>query len=140
MSMATMRASLLKTRESLKTVTSTNDTDILEQYPVLLELISKEPQDITNAMSLPMAGGLPISVAGAPEKKMRKKREQKPKDPNAPKRPNTAFFLFLENTRPLVRKALGDGVKPGDVAAEQRIRWKTLPESEKEVRFRSSSS
>lgn len=74
-------------------------------------------------------------IVAAPEKKMRKKREQKPKDPNAPKRPNTAFFLFLENTRPEVRKALGENAKPGDVAKEQRNRWTALPESEKEVQL-----
>lgn len=50
------------------------------------------------------------------------KRKRKKKDPNAPKRPLSAFFLFCNDERPKVRAA-NAGWSVGDVAKELGKRW-----------------
>ena len=60
-----------------------------------------------------------------------KKRKVK-KDPNAPKRPQTAFFLFSAEFRAEVRANLPEGVTGiGEVAKELGRRWGELGEVEK---------
>lgn len=91
--------------------------------------------------SLDVTAGLLGSTPtpAAPEaKKERKKREKKIRDPNAPKRPLTAFFLFTANARGLIREDLreagtGEEPKGGAIAKEAERRWAELPEDEKEV-------
>lgn len=68
-----------------------------------------------------------------PEGKQKRKYTTKPKDPNAPKRPLTAYFLFLQSVRPEINAELGKDQKRGDVAAEATRRWNELPDSTKEV-------
>merc|ERR1712159_349514 len=43
------------------------------------------------------------------KKKMKKLRSKKPKDTNAPKRPSSAYFLFLKDVRPAVVKQNPEG-------------------------------
>merc|ERR1712072_1193106 len=43
------------------------------------------------------------------KKKMKKLRSKKPKDTNAPKRPSSAYFLFLKEVRPAVVKQNPEG-------------------------------
>jgi len=59
-----------------------------------------------------------------------KKRKVK-KDPNAPKRPQTAFFLFAADFRAEVRAGLPDGSTVGEVAKELGRRWGSLGDDEK---------
>ncbi|ESZ99052.1 high mobility group protein [Sclerotinia borealis F-4128] len=59
------------------------------------------------------------AVEQAPEKKERKKRQH---DPNAPKRPLTPFFLYMQTARPIIAKDLGD-VPKGEVSSEGTKRW-----------------
>jgi len=55
-------------------------------------------------------------------------RKRKKKDPNAPKRPLSAFFLFCHDERPSV-KAIHPTHSVGDVAKELGDRWnKVTPE------------
>ncbi|RAL67856.1 hypothetical protein DID88_008582 [Monilinia fructigena] len=56
------------------------------------------------------------AVDQAPEKKERKKRQH---DPNAPKRPLTPFFLYMQTARPIIAKDLGDVPKGEDKALWQ---------------------
>lgn len=66
-------------------------------------------------------------------------RPKKPKDPNAPKRPLTAAFLYAQNARPVVKKDLESELAPGEtlvgkaVQRELNRRWEEMPDSEKEV-------
>lgn len=53
------------------------------------------------------------------------------KDPNAPKRPQTAFFLFAADFRAEVRAGLPDGSTVGEVAKELGRRWGSLGDDEK---------
>ncbi|TKA65585.1 hypothetical protein B0A49_05527 [Cryomyces minteri] len=62
--------------------------------------------------------------------KPKRKRNYKARDPNAPKRPLTAYFLYLQTARPIIKKDLGEDAKPGDVAQEATKRWRAMPESE----------
>lgn len=56
-------------------------------------------------------------------------RKRKKKDPNAPKRPLSAFFLFCHDERPNV-KALYPSYSVGEVAKELGERWnKVTPET-----------
>jgi len=59
-----------------------------------------------------------------------KKRKVK-KDPNAPKRPQTAFFLYAADFRAEVRSGLPDGSTVGEVAKELGRRWGELGDEEK---------
>jgi hypothetical protein len=73
--------------------------------------------------------------SGIPIKKEKKKRVKKEKDPNAPKRPLTAFFLFSTNARSLVKSDLGPSGTPVLVNDEILRRWKAMDEAGKKVRF-----
>lgn len=67
-------------------------------------------------------------------KQKRVKKEKVPRDPNAPKRPLTAYLLYLETMRPKIQEDLGgEGQKRGDISREGTERWNKLPDSEKEV-------
>jgi len=67
--------------------------------------------------------------AGAAKgKKGAKKRK---KDPNAPKRPQTAFFVFSTKHREAVKKELGEGVRVGDIAKRLGEKWKELADEDK---------
>lgn len=67
------------------------------------------------------------------EKPKRKPRTVKPKDPNAPKRPLTAYLLYLEEMRPIIQQDLGEGQKRGDISAEGTKRWHLLTSDEQQV-------
>lgn len=81
------------------------------------------------------------SAAAAPAegKSKKRKREKKEKDPNAPKKPLTAAFLYAQSARPIVRVDLENALGPGEalqknaVNVETTNRWNALPEEEKEV-------
>ncbi|KAI9648602.1 high mobility group protein [Ciborinia camelliae] len=66
-------------------------------------------------------------VDTAPEKKERKKRQH---DPNAPKRPLTPFFLYMQTARPIIARDLGD-VPKGDVSSEGTKRWTDMAPKDK---------
>ncbi|KAA8575571.1 hypothetical protein EYC84_004710 [Monilinia fructicola] len=67
------------------------------------------------------------AVDQAPEKKERKKRQH---DPNAPKRPLTPFFLYMQTARPIIAKDLGD-VPKGEVSSEGTKRWTDMAPKDK---------
>ena len=71
----------------------------------------------------PMEGG----------KKKRKKRAYKPRDPNAPKRPLTAYFRYLGEARPTIQAEINTNPelhkttgKPGDISRIATDRWNAL--------------
>ena len=72
-------------------------------------------------------------------KKKRKKRAYKPRDPNAPKRPLTAYFRFLGENRGTIAKEIQDDPerfansgKPGDISRIATERWNALTKDEQE--------
>lgn len=84
-----------------------------------------------HALQLP-AGGMPMpfSVPVVEEKKERKKRQH---DPNAPKRPLTPYFLYMQTARPIIAVDLGEGVPKGAVQEEGQRRWASMSAQEKLV-------
>jgi len=61
-----------------------------------------------------------------------KKKTKKVKDPNAPKRPQSSYFLYMNATRDAV-KAEHPGLTIGGIAKEISRRWSELDASDKEV-------
>lgn len=64
---------------------------------------------------------------------IKKQKQRRKKDPNAPKAPPTAYFLYAKNARPLIKQDLGPDAKGDAVTFEASRRWNDLPDSEKEV-------
>ncbi|SZF01082.1 unnamed protein product [Blumeria hordei] len=71
-----------------------------------------------------------IQVEAGPIKKERKKRQH---DPNAPKRPLTPFFLYMQTARPIIANDLGSVTVKGAVGAEGQRRWQTMAEDDKQL-------
>ncbi|KAB2624039.1 high mobility group B protein 7-like [Pyrus ussuriensis x Pyrus communis] len=59
------------------------------------------------------------------------KRAKKDKDPNAPKRPLTAFFLFLDDFRKSYKEANPDSKGVKTVTREGGEKWKSMTDEEK---------
>ncbi|KAM0964242.1 hypothetical protein ACFX13_020673 [Malus domestica] len=59
------------------------------------------------------------------------KRAKKDKDPNAPKRPLTAFFLFLDDFRKSYKEANPDSKGVKMVTKEGGEKWKSMIDEEK---------
>lgn len=84
-----------------------------------------------------------LTQAVAPTPKLKRKREKKIKDPNAPKRPLTAMFLYASAARDIVKgdlaAALGpdEKIQPNAVNLEITKRWNEMPDEDKE-RWRAS--
>ncbi|KAI0391456.1 hypothetical protein F5Y17DRAFT_440420 [Xylariaceae sp. FL0594] len=62
------------------------------------------------------------------EKKERKKRTH---DPNAPKRPLTPYFLYMQTARPIIASDLGAEAPKGAVQEEGQRRWASMGPQEK---------
>ncbi|OCL05150.1 hypothetical protein AOQ84DRAFT_356086 [Glonium stellatum] len=71
--------------------------------------------------------------------KRKRKREKKERDPNAPKRPLTAAFLYSQHARPIVRSDLEAALQPGEklepnaVNMEVNKRWNEMHDDAKEL-------
>lgn len=61
-----------------------------------------------------------------------KRKSKKEKDPNAPKRPLTAYFLFMGDERAKV-KASNPDFTIAEISKELGERWKTLDAGKKEM-------
>jgi hypothetical protein len=94
-----------------------------------------------NGVAQAITAGTPADGAAetAKGKGTKRKREKKEKDPNAPKKPLTAAFLYAQNARPVVRQDLETALapegklEPNAVNIEVNKRWNEMPEEEKEV-------
>jgi len=64
------------------------------------------------------------------KKKKKKKKEKKAKDPNAPKKPQTAFFVYLREQRQVV-KDKNPTMKPKELVSELGRLWKEMSDEDK---------
>ncbi|PHH74139.1 hypothetical protein CDD83_4617 [Cordyceps sp. RAO-2017] len=73
---------------------------------------------------------LPVPDMAPPveEKKERKKRTH---DPNAPKRPLTPYFLYMQHARSIIANDLGADAPKGAVQEEGQRRWAHMSPNEK---------
>lgn len=82
------------------------------------------------------AGAGPLTSADLDAVVKRKKRAYKPRDPNAPKRPLTAYFRFLHEIRPILTEKMAKDPtgshKPGDLSKEATDRWNNMPQAERD--------
>ncbi|KAM7463250.1 hypothetical protein LguiA_031371 [Lonicera macranthoides] len=60
------------------------------------------------------------------------KKATKSKDPNKPKRPPTAFFLFMDEFRKTFKEANPDNKSVSVVAKEGGVKWKSMSDEEKQ--------
>ncbi|KAL1296605.1 hypothetical protein AAFC00_000098 [Neodothiora populina] len=66
------------------------------------------------------------------EAKAKLKRQRKPKDPNAPKRPLTAYLAWLGDNRQRIHAELGSGQGRGGISSEGTKRWHALSDATKQ--------
>ncbi len=78
-----------------------------------------------------MPGVAPELQQPVEEKKERKKRTH---DPNAPKRPLTPYFLYMQHARSIIANDLGAEAPKGAVQEEGQRRWAHMSPTEKKVR------
>ena len=69
--------------------------------------------------------------SGAPSSGGKAKKEKKEKDPDAPKRPPSAYLMFMSDVRPTI-VAENEGIKQGDIAKLGATKWKELGDEAKE--------
>ncbi|KAF4548063.1 HMG (high mobility group) box-containing protein [Elsinoe fawcettii] len=74
-----------------------------------------------------------IKFEGEDGDKKKRTRAKAPKDPNAPKRPLTAYLLYLEEMRPVIQRDLGPGQRRGDISSEGTRRWHEMSNDAKQV-------
>ncbi|XVE66387.1 hypothetical protein DITRI_Ditri08aG0076400 [Diplodiscus trichospermus] len=74
----------------------------------------------------------PSSTESNPKKP---KKLKQGKDPNAPKRPPTAFFLFMDDFRKSYKEANPDAKGVTGVAKDGGEKWKSMSEEEKKPYF-----
>ncbi|GAV62349.1 HMG_box domain-containing protein [Cephalotus follicularis] len=85
--------------------------------------------------------GLPAEVKKKPERKKptttsepkakKAKKEKKGQDPNMPKRPPTAFFIFMDDFRKTFKEANPDSKGAKEVAKEGGVKWRSMTDEEK---------
>ncbi|KAJ2989024.1 hypothetical protein NUW58_g3679 [Xylaria curta] len=90
-------------------------------------LLIGEPAPFDNGAGASMQS-LVASLDGIEEKKERKKRTH---DPNAPKRPLTPYFLYMQTARPIIANDLGADAPKGAVQEEGQRRWASMSPQEK---------
>ncbi|KAG5913247.1 hypothetical protein E4U42_001343 [Claviceps africana] len=109
-------------------------TDYIRQTNLLLgEATAEGHGDLLNSfesaaasLMMPMPGDLAVPVE---EKKERKKRTH---DPNAPKRPLTPYFLYMQHARSIIANDLGTEAPKGAVQEEGQRRWANMAPNEKQ--------
>lgn len=126
---------------TIQDLLKTFSTDYLRQTNLLLgegtsldaggELINFD-----NVVSLlPPVGSIlpPISIAALPAAEEKKERKKRTHDPNAPKRPLTPYFLYMQTARPIIANDLGPDAPKGAVQEEGQRRWSTMNAHDKGV-------
>jgi hypothetical protein len=99
-------------------------SSILLQTPATQYLVEPQQQ---HTLIIPTQNqhSATTTIVSLPKKPV-KKRERKPKDPHAPKKPLSAYFLFCADERPKVHGSQS-GMSVSDVARELGVRWKNAP-------------
>ncbi|KAL6295429.1 hypothetical protein ACE6H2_003571 [Prunus campanulata] len=108
-------------------------SQVVERPP---EANKKSPTEryaqIALALSLFISAALALAlVKRSTTSEPKSKRAKKDKDPNAPKRPLTAFFLFMDDFRKSFKEANPDSKLVKTVAKEGGEKWKSMTDEEK---------
>ncbi|XP_059633300.1 high mobility group B protein 7 [Cornus florida] len=97
---------------------------------IKMNLESQVVEKVTEVKKKPAEKSKAISTGSKPTTE---KKGKKAKDPNKPKRPPTAFFVFMEEFRKTFKEANPDCKKVSTVAKEGGEKWKSLTVEEKKV-------
>jgi hypothetical protein len=108
-----------------------------QDYLRQTNLLIGEGTNLENGAELDRIAGsltnlIPAALA-APQPPVEEKKERKKRthDPNAPKRPLTPYFLYMQTARPIIANDLGDQVPKGAVQDEGQRRWSVMTPMEK---------
>lgn len=104
--------------------------DYIRQTNLLLGDQSEAQGELLSSLENAAQFMLPPGDIAAPaeEKKERKKRTH---DPNAPKRPLTPYFLYMQHARSIIAADLGAEAPKGAVQEEGQRRWANMGPQEK---------
>ncbi|KAL6187257.1 PREDICTED: high mobility group B protein 7-like [Fragaria vesca subsp. vesca] len=91
--------------------------------------VVEKPSQVTKKP--PTAGKKKSTTSEPNAKRVKTDKVKKSKDPNAPKRPLTAFFLFMADFRKSYKEANPDSKDVKKVAKEGGEKWKLLTDEEK---------
>ncbi|KAH8682244.1 hypothetical protein BX600DRAFT_544649 [Xylariales sp. PMI_506] len=138
------RADYARLRDSVHSRLSTIQEllrDFAADYLRQSNLLLGEP---TSLESIPSLGALarldhaalgfavpPPPVEVAPPVEEKKERKKRQNDPNAPKRPLTPYFLYMQTARPIIANDLGPDAPKGAVQEEGQRRWASMTSQEK---------
>lgn len=102
-----------------------NAVDTKPEYTVSTPLF--DPAIVSQAAA---AVAAPAAVPAEADKKKKKKK----RDPNAPKKPLTSFFLYSTYMRDVIikeKEKAGEQLSQPDIAKETSLRWKALSDEKK---------
>ncbi|WWC71635.1 uncharacterized protein I206_105593 [Kwoniella pini CBS 10737] len=110
---------------------------IIEEYTSLSPPNLKKP-DLSIFQNAMLSNGQPISEFLSKNQlllqpvKERKKKDKKPRDPNAPKRPPSAYIFFQNEIRDEIRNS-NPGMSYKDILGVISLKWKDLTDSQRKV-------
>lgn len=135
--MSAIKAAMLQlqtfTKSTLAKIGVDDTKHGMEAWPAITDLLRKDKHTIGNPLGDPLGEVSMPQVKAGQEKAVKTKKPKKIKDPNAPNRPVTAYFLYLAENKDAVRRKLGPDAKAGEVQKKGTEDWNALPEGEQEV-------
>lgn len=123
-----LRAYLNHTTSVLGGVSGSEVNAITALDAVTANILTNARPGATEEPSAPLP-----ALTGADVKPIKKKKQRRRKDPNAPKAPPTAYFLYAQSARTGIKEDLGPDAKGNAVTEEASRRWNALSDEEKEV-------
>jgi len=125
-----VRDSVYQRLSTIQDLIKSFSQDYLRQTNLLLgEGTSLEGVDLEQQFGF----GQLAPFAGVPQPAVEEKKERKKRthDPNAPKRPLTPYFLYMQTARPIIASDLGEDAPKGAVQEEGQRRWSVMNSQEK---------
>lgn len=109
--------------------------DYIRQTNLLLGEHSGDVNELLNSFDPAAAAAqlmLPVGDLAAPPVEEKKERKKRTHDPNAPKRPLTPYFLYMQHARSIIANDLGAEAPKGAVQEEGQRRWANMTPHEKQ--------
>ncbi|OAA62105.1 high mobility group protein [Cordyceps fumosorosea ARSEF 2679] len=109
--------------------------DYIRQTSLLLGEQQGDVNELINSFDPSAAAAglmLPVGDLAAPPAEEKKERKKRTHDPNAPKRPLTPYFLYMQHARSIIANDLGAEAPKGAVQEEGQRRWANMTPHEKQ--------